>query len=113
MRISVQGLILLLAAALPLGVQAGALYGTIRSEHGPLGDVQIDLACPRFFEHGALKTSALSDSDGSFALRLPFNGKCEMRVQRGTVIGRPFEVYLFESAVRFDFVVGQELEKVQ
>lgn len=99
-------------AMLPLGAMAGALYGTVRSDHGPLGAVQVQLACPHFGQ-GARTTEATSDANGSFALRLPVNGKCEMRVQRGTTIGPPFEVYLFENPVRFDFVVGQRLEKLR
>ena len=102
----------LLAALLPLGVHAGALYGTVRSERGPLGAVLVQLACPRFAP-GARTRSAKCDANGSFALRLPVNGRCEMRVQRGNQVGPPFEVYLFDNPVRFDFVVGLRLEKLR
>ncbi len=112
MRSRRQSLAALLAALLPLGAHAGALYGTVRSERGPLGAALIQLACPRFAP-GARATEVKSDANGSFALRLPVNGRCEMRVQRGNLVGPPFEVYLFENPVRFDFVVGTRLEKLR
>ena len=97
-------------AALPC--QAGALYGTVRGERGPLGVVKVLLACPGFASPSR-RTEATSDNGGSFSLRVPGNGKCEMRVQRGNQLGAPFDVFLSDNAIRFDFVVGSNLQKLR
>lgn len=106
----------LLAALAFLGTvlpaSAGALYGTVRGEHGALGVVKVLLACPGFASP-ARKTEVLSDNGGGFALRVAGNGKCEMRVQRGNQLGPPFDVYLSDNPIRFDFVVGADLRRLR
>jgi len=93
------------------GVHAGAVYGTVRTALGPLAGVKIQLACPGFVA-GAQTSVATSDVSGSYALRLPISGRCLMRVQRGSITGTPFEVFLFDNPIRFDFTVGQQLQKL-
>ncbi len=96
---------------------AGALYGTVRIGQTPARDVRIFIACPRFNRPGQPLPSATADSvadpRGSFSLRVPATGRCEMKVQRDRQIGSPFEVFVSDNPLRFDFEIDGAMNKVR
>ncbi len=97
---------------LPCAAQAGALYGTARLGPAPLGGARILVACPGFAQQQA-GGEVNTDGSGSFSLRVAANGRCQMRVEQGGRSGPPFEVYLSDKPLRFDFVLDQGLAKVR
>lgn len=97
---------------LPWAAQAGALYGTARLGAAPLGGARILVACPGFAQQQA-GGEVGTDGSGSFSLRVAANGRCQMRVEQGGRSGPPFEVYLSDKPLRFDFVLDQGLARVK
>jgi hypothetical protein len=87
---------------------AGPLYGTVRIGQTQAAGVTISVTCP----NSAPSRPVVTDAQGSFSLLVQGNGSCQMHVQRGPHIGRPFEVIVSNSALRFDFEINDAMDRV-
>lgn len=112
MKLTLTGLLLTTLSGLPGAASAGALYGTARIGQAPLGGARIIVACPNFAQQQA-GGEVSSDGSGSFSLRVAANGRCQMRVEQGGRSGPPFDVFLSDNPLRFDFVLDQGLARVR
>jgi len=109
---SVSSCVLGLALLLPAGVIAGPLYGTVRLGPKPAAGVEISVACPKFDGRPPL-VSAMTDVRGSYSLRVPATGRCEMRVRQGNLMGNSFEVFVSTNALRFDFQIDGAMNRMR
>ena len=98
---------------MPQSASAGVLYGTVRLGEAPAAQVNIAVACPGFDPPGRPTIATVSDARGSFSLRVPTSGRCEMRVRRGDQVGAPFEVFVSTNPMRFDFVLDRAMNRVR
>jgi hypothetical protein len=98
---------------LPASAAAGPLYGTVRMGQAPVQNVEISVACPGFDRPAQSPTVVRTDERGSFSMRVPASGRCEMRVQRGNQTGSPFEVLVSNNPLRFDFEINSALNRVR
>lgn len=89
------------------------MYGTIRIGQAPAAQVEILVECPATGSRQALRTRAVTDSRGSFSLRVQASGRCLMRVRRDALQGEPFEVFVADNPIRFDVVLDNELKRVR
>lgn len=94
-------------------VFAGPLYGTVRSANTPSPGIEITVACPSLARPARPPTVAVTDQRGSFSMRVPTNGRCEMRLRRGNQLGMPFEVFLSDNPLRFDLDVDGSLNRMR
>ncbi|MCK9686037.1 carboxypeptidase-like regulatory domain-containing protein [Scleromatobacter humisilvae] len=92
---------------------AGPLYGTVRLNNAPLAGADIEVACPQFNTSPHSEVSATTDAQGSFTLRVPSVGRCQMRVGKGPHKGNPFAVFVSNNALRFDVQVDADLSRPQ
>ena len=106
-----------LSLLLPLAASAGPLYGTVRIGQAPAAAVKIFVACPGFSRPGQpppqAAAEAVTDARGSFSLRVPASGRCQMRVGHDTRVGGAFEVFVSNNPVRFDFDIDNALNRVR
>jgi hypothetical protein len=102
-----------LSALLAATVIAGPLYGTVRMGQVPAAGVEISVACPGFDNPAQAPPPVVTDPRGSFSLRVPAVGRCEMRVRRGNQLGTPFEVFVSNNALRFDFQIDGAMNRVR
>ena len=96
---------------LPPSVVAGPLYGTVRIGGVSPRGVEILVACPSFDQPARAPVTAVADERGSFSLLVPATGRCQMRLRRGNQVGNPFEVFVSNNALRFDFTTDRELNR--
>lgn len=73
----------------------------------------MSVACPGFGRPAQPPAQVVTDPRGSFALRVAASGRCEMRVRRGNQVGAPFEVFVSNNPLRFDFEVNGALNRVR
>jgi hypothetical protein len=106
-------LALSLATLFPDSVNAGALYGTVRSGPTPVANATVLVACPGFDSPGHQRGQGATDGRGSFSLRVASTGRCQMQVQRAGLNGAPFPVSVSDNVMRFDFEVDAALNKVR
>ncbi len=104
------GLALLLGA--PSLALAGPLYGTVKLGSAPAAALTVSVACPAFSGPQA-SASATTDQSGSFSLLVSATGRCEMRVSRGGQHGAPFQVFVSDKPLRFDFEINSDLQRVR
>ena len=97
----------------PQVATAGPLYGTVRTGSKPAQGVEISVACPGFARPAQSPPPVVTDSRGSFSLQVPASGRCEMRVKRGNQVGAPFEVFVSNNPLRFDFEIDGALNRVR
>ncbi len=91
--------------------RAGPLYGTVRGL-GPLPpNLTVSVACPSF-ANAREHVSGGVDAHGSFAVRVRSNGRCEMRADSGGRTGVPFQVFVSDNPLRYDFSVDGQLNRV-
>jgi hypothetical protein len=106
-----------LSLLLPQSASAGALYGTVRIGQVPAAAVMISVACPGFNRPGRpppqAMTDVVTDARGSFSLRVPTSGRCEMRVRRDSQVGAAFEVFVSNNPLRFDFTIDGTMNRVR
>jgi hypothetical protein len=106
-----------LALLLPQSSSADALYGTVRKGQAPAAGVKISVACPRFGRPGqpapSIVADALTDARGSFSLRVPTTGRCEMRAERDNQVGGVFEVFVSNNPLRFDFEIDDSMNRIR
>ncbi len=102
-----------LALLLPDVAFAGPLYGTVRIGPAPAAGVEVLVACPGFSRPAQPPSQVVTDPRGSFALRVQASGRCEMRAQRGNQIGAPFEVFISNNPLRFDFQINGAMNRVR
>jgi hypothetical protein len=106
-----------LASLLPTSAFAGALYGTVRIGQAPADRVEIRVACPKFGRPGAssppVVASTVTDTRGSFSLRVEASGRCEMQLQRDRNVGTAFEVFVSSNPLRFDFEIDGAMNRVR
>ena len=114
---SFPSLVLGLSALLPFSAWAGPLYGTVRMGNAPADRIAITVACPNFSRPGQPPTPVtargVSDSRGSFSLRVEATGRCEMQLQRDGRVGAAFEVLVSSNPARFDFEIDAALNRVR
>ncbi len=96
----------------PLLANAGALYGTVRIGQLPAENLNIFVACPAF-NPGALPSPTVTDSRGSFSIRVASSGRCQMRVGRQNVVGTAFDVFVSNNPLRFDFTIDKAMNRVR
>lgn len=91
----------------PAAASAGPLYGTVKIQQTnmPAAGARISVACPSFSRPAQPPTDVVADGRGSFSMRVPANGRCEMRVQRDNKVGAAFEVFVSNNPMRFDFAI--------
>ena len=110
-------LVVSLVLLLPQSASADAMYGTVRKGQAPAAAVNISVACPGFSRRGQpaprVVTDAVTDARGSFSLRVPTSGRCEMRVGRNNQLGAAFEVFVSNNPVRFDFEIDDAMNRVR
>jgi hypothetical protein len=106
-------LVLVLWLGLPASAIAGPLYGTVRQGQAPAAGVEITVACPGFDRPSQVVAPVLTDARGSFSMRVPATGRCEMRVRRDDRVGTPFEVFVSNNALRFDFQIDGAMNRVR
>src|SRR5262249_42943011 len=101
----------------PLYASAGALYGTVRIGQAPAAGVVMDVACPRFNPPGQppprVTAHAVTDTRGSFSLRVEADGRCEMRLQRNNQVGNAFEVFASNNSLRLDLEIDNAMNRVR
>ena len=106
-------LVLVLSLPWPPPAAAGPLYGTVRMGQAPAQNVEISVACPGFDRPARAPATVVTDARGSFSLLVPASGRCQMRVQGGGRVGAPFEVFVSNNPLRFDFEVDRALNRVR
>ena len=87
---------------------AGPLYGTVQQAGAPAGGVTIIVTCPAM--SGAVE--AATDARGSYSMRVPASGRCEMRVRRDALLGAAFEVFISDNPLRFDLQIDGAMNRV-
>lgn len=105
--------VLLLGSALLMSwpASAGPLYGTLLIAGAPVAGVTISVSCPTFQAATQGSAQAITDAGGSYAMRVPANGRCQMRVERNGQAGTAFDVFVSDNALRFDFQVDAALNR--
>jgi hypothetical protein len=110
-------LVIGLSLLLPTPAFAGALYGTVRIGRAPAAGVRIFVACPEFGRPGLpsprVETDVVTDTRGSFSLRVAASGRCQMRVQHANQIGGTFQVFVSDNPLRFDFELDDAMNRVR
>jgi hypothetical protein len=79
----------------------------------PAAGVEISVACPGFDRPAQAPAPVATDARGSFSLLVPASGRCEMRVGRGNQVGAPFEVFVSNNPLRFDFEINRAMNRVR
>ena len=90
----------------------GPLYGTVRTGNAPAAGVNLAVACPGFGRPAQTPVDTTSDERGSYSLRVPASGRCEMRVRRGNQTGAAFEVFVSNNPSRLDVELNNQLNRV-
>jgi hypothetical protein len=98
---------------MPALAAAGPLYGTVRLGPAPAAGVEIIVACPTFDRPAQPPQRAVADPHGSFSLRVQASGRCQMRVGHNQRAGAPFDVFVSNNPVRFDFEIDSALNRVR
>jgi hypothetical protein len=94
-------------------VFAGVLYGTARIGRAPAAGAEIFVACPGFSRPNPASATATTDAQGSFSLRVPATGRCEMKVKQRNQTGNAFEVLVSNNPLRFDFELDGAMNRVR
>ena len=104
-----------LVNVVPAIALAGPLYGTVRFSGGkPLVNADVFVQCPAFKSSAeSMGTPAQTDDRGSYSLRVPAAGRCQMRFRSGNKLGEPFEVLVANNPLRVDIEVDSNLNRVR
>jgi len=102
-----------LSFLLPQSAAAGPLYGTVRMGPAPARNVEVSVACPGFGRPARAPAPVMTDARGSFSMLVPTSGRCEMRVRGGNQVGAPFEVFVSNNPLRFDFEIDRAMNRVR
>jgi hypothetical protein len=99
----------------PKLASAGPLYGSVRTDQGPVAAVTVLVACPGFQASGQSPSTAdaITDARGSYSLRVQARGRCEMRVRRDRREGKPFQVFVSDNPLHLDFEIDNALNRVR
>jgi hypothetical protein len=84
--------------ALPLVMQAGHMYGTLKKGNTPVSGAEVKITCgtnPRPY-------GARTDGEGSYRVRVAENGRCMLEVSLDGLSGRA-EVFSYNDPVKYDF----------
>ena len=84
--------------ALPLVMQAGHMYGTLKRGNAPVSGAELKITCGASTRPYAGRT----DGEGAYRIRVAENGRCTLEVSLDGRSGKA-EVFSYNDPVKYDF----------